>query len=134
LPPYEDIVLGGLGRLGEHLVLVEQQRPQEAKPQVFKSQIFKSQAFKVLRCGRALWDWIGSSAEQKLVDELPQEFAYPLQLVLDQALATGEPVTQHSRRVRGGMVETFEFLALPMSCRWGLTLIAAHVIKVGTPF
>jgi diguanylate cyclase (GGDEF)-like protein/PAS domain S-box-containing protein len=124
LPPYEDIVLGGLGRLGEHLVLIEQQRPQESKPH----------AFKVLRCGRALWDWIGSNAEQKLIDELPQEFAHPLQLVLDQALASGEPVTQHSRRVRGGMVETFEFLALPMSCRWGITLIAAHVIEVGTPF
>jgi diguanylate cyclase (GGDEF)-like protein/PAS domain S-box-containing protein len=43
-------------------------------------------------------------------------------------------VTQHSRRVRGGMVETFEFLALPLSCRWGITLIAAHVVQVGTPF
>jgi diguanylate cyclase (GGDEF)-like protein/PAS domain S-box-containing protein len=134
LPPYEEIVLGGLGRLGEHLVLVEQQASQDSKPQDSKPQDSKPQAFKVLRCGRALWDWVGSNVEQKLVDELPQEFAQPLRLVLDQALATGEPVTQHSRRVRGGMVETFEFLALPMSCRWGITLIAAHVIKVGTPF
>jgi len=124
LPPYEDIVLGGLGRLGEHLVLVEQQ----------PVQVFKPQAFKVLRCGRGLWDWIGSNVEQKMVEDLPQEFAQPLRLVLDQALQSGQPVTQHSRRVRGGMVETFEFLALPLSCRWGITLVAAHVIKVGTPF
>src|SRR5262245_46430858 len=76
LPPYEEVVLGGLGRLGEHLVLVEQQRQQDFKPQ----------AFKVLRCGRGLWDWVGSNVEQKLVDQLPQEFAQPLQLVVDQAL------------------------------------------------
>src|SRR3954471_14699716 len=104
LPPYEEIVLGGLGRLGEHLVLIEQPPPQ----------VFKPQAFKVLRCGRGLWDWVGSNVEQKMVDELPQEFAQPLRLVLDQALQSGKPVTQHSRRVRGGMVETFEFLALPL--------------------
>jgi diguanylate cyclase (GGDEF)-like protein/PAS domain S-box-containing protein len=124
LPPYEEIVLGGLGRLGEHLVLIEQQ----------PVQVFKPQAFKVLRCGRGLWDWVGSNVEQKMVDDLPQEFAHPLRLVVDQALQSGKPVTQHSRRVRGGMVETFEFLALPLSCRWGITLVAAHVIKVGTPF
>jgi PAS domain S-box-containing protein len=97
-------------------------------------QVFKPQAFKVLRCGRGLWDWVGSNVEQKMVDELPQEFAQPLRIVVDQALQSGRPVTQHSRRVRGGMVETFEFLALPLSCRWGITLVAAHVIKVGTPF
>jgi PAS domain-containing protein len=119
LPPYEEIVLGSLGRLGENLILVERQ---------------PSASLKVLRCGRGLWDWVGSDADRKHVDQLPQEFSAPLQLVLDLALSNGQPVTQHSRRVRGGMVETFEFLALPLSCRWGITLIAAHVIQVGTPF
>jgi diguanylate cyclase (GGDEF)-like protein/PAS domain S-box-containing protein len=119
LPPYEDIVLGGLGRLGENLVLIERQL---------------SGSFKILRCGRGLWDWVGANADQKCIEQLPQEFAVPLNLVLYQALNSAQPVTQHSRRVRGGLVETFEFLALPLSCRWGITLIAAHVIQVGTPF
>src|ERR1700754_2068257 len=81
LPPYEEIVLGGLGRLGEHLVLLERH----------PTQVFQPQAFKVLRCGRGLWDWVGSNAEHKSLDELPQEFTQPLALVLDQALQSGQP-------------------------------------------
>ena len=44
-PPYEDIVIGGLGRLAENLIVVERQAPGK---------------YKVLRCGRGLWDWTGS--------------------------------------------------------------------------
>jgi diguanylate cyclase (GGDEF)-like protein/PAS domain S-box-containing protein len=118
LPPYEDVVVGSLGRLAENLVVVER----------------KFGIFTILRCGRGLWDWIGPDANQKTVDQLTREFSAPLKLVLDRALESGQPVIQHARRVRGGMVETFEFLALPLSCRWGNTLLAAHIVKVGTPF
>jgi diguanylate cyclase (GGDEF)-like protein/PAS domain S-box-containing protein len=90
--------------------------------------------FQILRCGRGLRDWIGSDADQKPVGQLRRDFSEPLGFVLDHALKTSQPATSHARRVRGGMVETFEFLALPLACRWGKTLIAAHVIHVGTPY
>jgi EAL domain-containing protein (putative c-di-GMP-specific phosphodiesterase class I) len=47
---------------------------------------------------------------------------------------SGEPECEHARRVRGGMVETFELLVLSLWCRWGSTLLAVHIAEVGTPF
>ena len=119
LPPYEDIVLGSLGRLADRLLVVEGH---------------STDSFKILRCGRGIRDWIGADAEMKPVDSLPREFSGPMCAALQLALDTKEPVSQHARRVRGGMVETFELLALPLWCRWGSTLLAVHISEAGTPF
>jgi diguanylate cyclase (GGDEF)-like protein/PAS domain S-box-containing protein len=118
LPPFEEIVLGSLGRLAQNLLVLEK---------------LPTAGFKVIRCGRGLWDWVGNDAEQKSLDELAPDFAAPLKMVLDRAIESGAPALQHARRVRGGMMGTFEFLALPLSCRWNKTLVAAHVMQVGTP-
>lgn len=119
LPPYEDIVLGSLGRLARNLMVVER---------------LSSGMFKILIAGRGLLDWTNTDAAQKRIDQLPRDFSAPLQLVLARALESRLPVIQHARRVRGGMVETFELLGLPLSCRWGGTLLAVHVARIGTPF
>ena len=63
LPAYEDIVLGGLGRLADRLMVLERQA---------------SDDFKVLRCGRGLQRLLGPDADGKSVGELPREFAGPL--------------------------------------------------------
>jgi diguanylate cyclase (GGDEF)-like protein/PAS domain S-box-containing protein len=117
LPPYEDVVLGGLGRLADRLLVVESHSPD---------------TFKVLRCGRDVQDWLGS--DHKHIAQLPREFSGPLGATLERALKTSQPECEHARRVRGGMVETFELLVLPLWCRWGSTLLAVHVSEVGTPF
>jgi diguanylate cyclase (GGDEF)-like protein/PAS domain S-box-containing protein len=119
LPPYEDIVLGSLGRLADGLLVVEGDSPDN---------------FKVLRCGRGIHDWMGSDADHKRIAQLPREFAGPLSATLDRALKSNQPECEHARRVRGGMVETFELLVLPLWCRWGSTLLAVHVSQAGTPF
>jgi diguanylate cyclase (GGDEF)-like protein/PAS domain S-box-containing protein len=119
LPPYEDIVLGSLGRLADRLLVVEGQ---------------SSDTFKVLRCGRGIRDWLGSDTDHKLIARLPREFAGPLGATLERALKSGQPECEHARRVRGGMVETFELLVLPLWCRWGPTLLAVHISEAGTPF
>jgi len=119
LPAYEDIVLGGLGRLADRLMVLERQA---------------SDDFKVLRCGRGLQRLLGPDADGKSVGELPREFAGPLYVTLERALKTSQPESAHARRVSGGMVETFELLALPLWCRWGSVLLAAHVGEIGTPF
>jgi hypothetical protein len=59
LPPYEDIVLGSLGRLTDRPIVVEGQSPQ---------------TFKVLRCRRGIHDWLGADAEHKPIGRLPKEF------------------------------------------------------------
>ena len=119
LPPYEDIVLGSLGRLADRLLVVEGQ---------------SSDTFKVLRCGRGIRDWLGPDTDHKHIAQLPKEFSGPLTATLERALKSGQPESEHARRVRGGMVETFELLVLPLWCRWGSTLLAVHISEVGTPF
>ncbi len=119
LPPYEDIVLGSLGRLADRLLVVEGHSPD---------------TFKVLRCGRGVHAWLGSDTDGKHVSQLTKEFAGPLVSTLERALKSSQPECEHARRVRGGMVETFELLVLPLWCRWGSTLLAVHISEVGTPF
>jgi diguanylate cyclase (GGDEF)-like protein/PAS domain S-box-containing protein len=119
LAPYEEIVLGSLGKLADHLIVIEGDAPA---------------AFTVLRAGRRIAEWIGSNIDRKRVDELPRDCAIPLADILMQALQAGQPVGADARRVRDGMVETFEILAMPLSCRWGRTLLAVYVREHGTRY
>jgi diguanylate cyclase (GGDEF)-like protein/PAS domain S-box-containing protein len=116
LPPYEELVLGSLGKLADHLIVLEGEAPGH---------------FKVLRAGRSIVEWIGHAIDRTPLDALPRDCAAPLREILMRALQAGQPVATEARRVRDGMVETFELLALPMSCRWGSTLIAAYVREHG---
>jgi diguanylate cyclase (GGDEF)-like protein/PAS domain S-box-containing protein len=119
LPPYEEIVLGSLGKLADHLIVLEGDAPAR---------------FKVLRAGRRVVEWIGHAIDRMALADLPRDCAAPLGEILVQALQAGQPVATEARRVRDGMVETFEVLALPMSCRWGSTLLAAYVREHGTRY
>ena len=119
LPPYEEIVLGSLGKLADHLIVVEGGAPAD---------------FRVLRAGHAIAHWIGHEIERKPLAALPLDCAAPLAEILVQALAAGQPVGTHARRVRDGMVETFEVLAMPLHCRWGQTLIAVYVREHGARY
>jgi diguanylate cyclase (GGDEF)-like protein/PAS domain S-box-containing protein len=119
LPAYEDIVLGSLGRLADRLLVVEGD---------------SAGTFKVLRAGRGIRDWLGPELDHKCIAELPKEFSGPLVATLERALRGGQPESENARRVRGGMVQTFELLAMPLWCRWGSTLLAVHIAEAGSPF
>jgi diguanylate cyclase (GGDEF)-like protein/PAS domain S-box-containing protein len=109
LPPYEEVALGSLGRLADHLVLVG------GSPG----------AFRILRAGRVVRAWLGSDSEN--VDALSPDCSGPLIEVLMRAIDLVAPATGRAHRVRDGMVETHELLALPMACRWGGQLTAVCV-------
>jgi diguanylate cyclase (GGDEF)-like protein/PAS domain S-box-containing protein len=109
LPSYEDVALGSLGRLADHLVLVG------GGPVNFR----------ILRSGRSACDWLG--AEQGDVADLPPDCGGPLAEVLARAIKLGAPAGGRAHRVRDGLVETHELLALPMASRWGGLLIAVCV-------
>jgi diguanylate cyclase (GGDEF)-like protein/PAS domain S-box-containing protein len=112
LPQYEDVVLGSLGRLGDHLLLFAGAAPAE---------------FKVLRAGRKIRDWLGTDPRDKTLTELPRDCALALGEVLAQSIAAGVPVLHRMHRVADGMVETYEMLAFPMACRWGPPLAGVYV-------
>jgi diguanylate cyclase (GGDEF)-like protein/PAS domain S-box-containing protein len=111
LPQYEDVVLGSLGRLSDHLLLFEG-GPGD---------------FKVLRAGRKNREWLGSDPRGRTLDELPRDCAVALGDVLARSLAEGAPISSKMHRVADGMVATFEFLAFPLACRWGQTLTGVYV-------
>jgi diguanylate cyclase (GGDEF)-like protein/PAS domain S-box-containing protein len=119
LPAYEDIVLGSLGRLADRLLVVEGD---------------KADTFKILRAGRDIREWLGHDLDHHAITELPKEFSGPLVATLERAIKSNQPESENARRVRGGMVQTFELLAMPLWCRWGSTLLAVHIAEAGTPF
>jgi diguanylate cyclase (GGDEF)-like protein/PAS domain S-box-containing protein len=119
LPQYEDVVLGSLGRLGDHLILLEGGAPAE---------------FKVLRAGRKIRDWLGADLNDKRLKDLPRDCAMALGDVLQQAIAVSAPVPYRMHRVAEGMVETYEMLAFPMACRWGPPLLGVYVGEAATRY
>jgi diguanylate cyclase (GGDEF)-like protein/PAS domain S-box-containing protein len=119
LPQYEDVVLGSLGRLGDHLILLEGGSLTE---------------FKVLRAGRKIAEWLGADLPGKALKELPRDCAMALGDVLEQAIAASAPVPYRMHRVAEGMVETYEMLAFPMACRWGAPLLGVYVGEAATRY
>ena len=116
LPQYEDVVLGSLGRLGDHLLLIESGPDAE---------------FKVIRAGRKIREWLGDELRNRRLCELPRDCAIALGEVIAQSIAAGVPVPYKMHRVNDGMVETYEMLAFPMDCRWGPTLVGVYVGEAG---
>jgi len=112
LPPYEEVVLGSLGRLADHLLLVSGEA---------------SDTMRIMRGGRRIQEWIGTDIRGKLVGDLSADCAILLAEVLSQALQTGDVIQSLTHRVRDGVVETCDILALPLSCRWGAPLITVYV-------
>jgi PAS domain S-box-containing protein len=115
LPPYEDVALGGLGRLNEHLAIVrtnEQGR------------------LEILRAGRRFETWLGAKIDSALVDDLRADCALALTDCITIALQRQEPSRSMAHQVRDGFVETFDLMALPLKSLWGpplfLVLIKQH--------
>jgi hypothetical protein len=112
LPPYEEIVLGSLGRLADHLMLVSGEHPQ---------------SFTVLQAGHGIREWFGFDIRQRNINDLPPDCALSIGSAIAQALSAQEPTFSIAHRVRDGVVATYEILALPMSCRWGPPVVGAYI-------
>jgi hypothetical protein len=108
LPPYEEIVLGSLGRLADSLMLVGE----------------VPETPRVLQAGRHVLAWTGDNVQGSAIDDLPSDCRTILREVIAQSLHRSEPVFTIAHRVRDGLVEKYEVLALPMSCRWGPPVVA----------
>ncbi len=112
LPPYEEVVLGNLGRLADRFLFATGESPD---------------TFRVMQAGRYISDWLGAGIEGALVRDLPADCSLSLVDTLDQALRAREPVSAIAHRVRNGTVETCDVLALPLASRWGPPVVAAYV-------
>ena len=117
LPRYEDVMLGSLGRLADHIALLK-----------------NDGALQLSRSGRYVQKWLGEERWDIPVAELSPDCAMALSEAAASALASGRPHQASAHCVRDGMVRTYDVLALPTSSRWGATLVGAYVNERGAQY
>jgi diguanylate cyclase (GGDEF)-like protein/PAS domain S-box-containing protein len=118
LPRYEDVMLGSLGRLADHIVLMKD----------------NDGALEVSRTGRYIQKWLGDDRWDILLTALPPDCATALGEAAASALANSRPYLAMAHCVRDGLVQTYDILAFPTSSRWGGTLIGAYVNERGSQY
>ncbi|THD50878.1 MAG: EAL domain-containing protein [Bradyrhizobium sp.] len=111
LPRYEDVMLGSLGRLADHIVLLKD----------------NNNVLEVSRAGRYVQKWLGDDRWDIPVTALSPDCATALGEAAACAVANGRPYLSAAHCVRDGVVQTYDVLAMPTSSRWGSTLIGAYV-------
>jgi diguanylate cyclase (GGDEF)-like protein/PAS domain S-box-containing protein len=110
LPRYEDVMLGSLGRLADHIALVK-----------------GDDGFELSRSGRYVQNWLGDDRWDIPFAALAPDCATALGEAAASALENGRPHLAAAYCVRDGMVRTYDVLALPTFSRWRSTLIGVYV-------
>jgi diguanylate cyclase (GGDEF)-like protein/PAS domain S-box-containing protein len=118
LPRYEDVMLGSLGRLADHIALLKHNH----------------ETLEVSRTGRYVQKWLGDDRWDIPLAALPPDCATALGEAAASALANNRPYLAAAHCVRNGMVQTYDILALPTSSRWGGTLIGVYVNERATQY
>src|SRR4051812_49224698 len=118
LPRYEDVMLGSLGRLADHIVLLRH----------------KDGALAISHTGRYVQQWLNDERWDIPLSALPPDCATALGEAASSALHNGRPYLASAHCVRDGLVRTYDVLALPTSSRWGGTLIGAYVNERNTQY
>jgi diguanylate cyclase (GGDEF)-like protein/PAS domain S-box-containing protein len=118
LPCYEDVMLGSLGRLADHIILLKE----------------NNKTLEVSRTGRYIQKWLDDERWDIPVSALPPDCATALGEAAASALANSLPYLAVAHCVRGGVVQIYDVLALPTSSRWGGTLIGVYVNERATQY
>jgi diguanylate cyclase (GGDEF)-like protein/PAS domain S-box-containing protein len=111
LPRYEDVMLGSLGRLADHIGLLKD----------------TDGALGISRTGRYFQQWINDERWDIPLSALPPDCATAIGEAAANALANSRPYVATAHCVRNGLVRTYDVLALPTQSRWGGTLVGAYV-------
>jgi diguanylate cyclase (GGDEF)-like protein/PAS domain S-box-containing protein len=111
LPRYEDVMLGSLGRLADHIVLLRNNNGE----------------LTISHTGRYIQQWLNDDRWDIPLSALPPDCATALGEAASSAILNGRPYLASAHCVRDGLVRTYDVLALPTFSRWGGTLIGAYV-------
>jgi diguanylate cyclase (GGDEF)-like protein/PAS domain S-box-containing protein len=117
LPRYEDVMLGSLGRLADHIALLRYDG-----------------ALELSRSGRYVQKWLGDERWDISVAALAPDCATALIEATASALENGRPHLARAHCVRDGMVRTYDVLAMPTASRWSTTLIGAYINERGAQY
>jgi hypothetical protein len=118
LPRYEDVMLGSLGRLADHIVLIRHE----------------NDTLQLSRSGRYIQRWLGDERWDIPLSALSPDCATALSEAAVNAIRNGRPHLAVAHCVREGLVQTYDILALPTSSRWGSTLIGTYVNERSTQY
>ncbi|TFV48216.1 EAL domain-containing protein [Bradyrhizobium niftali] len=118
LARYEDVMLGSLGRLADHMMLLKRDHG----------------AFAVSRTGRYAQKWLGDERWDIPIEALPPDCVTALTEAAGNAIANSRPYLATAHSMRDGMVRTYDVLALPTFSRWGGTLVGAYVNERGAQY
>ncbi|WP_233022268.1 putative bifunctional diguanylate cyclase/phosphodiesterase [Rhodopseudomonas boonkerdii] len=115
LPGYEEVMLGSLGRMADHIVLLKS----------------RGDGYEISRSGRYVQQWLGDERWDIPLDVVPPDCARALTEAANCALQTGRPHLASTHCVRDGLVQTYDILALPTASRWGIRLVGAYINEQG---
>ncbi|MGP9811356.1 putative bifunctional diguanylate cyclase/phosphodiesterase [Rhodopseudomonas sp. NSM] len=115
LPSYEEVMLGSLGRLADHMALLQ----------------LAVAAPGVSRTGRYVQQWLGDERWDIPLDALSPDCAMALVQAASSALQNQRPHLCTAHFVRDGIVQKYVLLALPTTSRWGSTLVGVYVNEDG---
>src|SRR6202166_1070822 len=118
LPRYEDVMLGSLGRLADHIALLRHD----------------NDTLEISRSGRYIQKWLGDERWDIPLSALSPDCATALSEAAINAMRNGRPHLAVAHCVRDGLVQTYDILALPTSSRWGSTLIGTYVNERATQY
>jgi diguanylate cyclase (GGDEF)-like protein/PAS domain S-box-containing protein len=118
LPRYEDVMLGSLGRLADHIVLLSGDVG----------------FFAVSRTGRYAQKWLGDERWDIPMTALSPDCATILSEAATNAAKNNHPYLATAHCVRDGMVRTYDVLALPTVSRWGGMLVGTYVNERGAQY
>ena len=115
LPRYEDVMLGSLGKLADHIVLLRG----------------NEQVLEVSRTGRYIQKWLDDDRWDMPLSALSPDCATALGEAAANAIENHRPHLAAAHCVRDGVVRTYDVMALPTHSRWGGTLIGIYVNERG---
>ncbi|OQW57190.1 MAG: diguanylate cyclase [Proteobacteria bacterium SG_bin9] len=118
LPSYEEIMLGSLGRLSDHIALLKAD----------------DACLHVIRAGRYVQQWLGAEAYDVPVAGLVPDCALSFTETAASALKNRKPYLGAAHCARDGMMRVYDILAMPMRSRGGGTYVAIYVNERGTRF
>ncbi|CAN5297641.1 EAL domain-containing protein [soil metagenome] len=118
LPFFEDVMLGSLGRLADHVMLIKEQ----------------GAGLEISRAGRYVEQWLDSPVWDTPLDAFPPDCALILSEAVAHARQTGKPHLAAAYCVRDGLVQVYDVLALPLASRWGGVVVSAYVNRRGLQY
>ena len=118
LPFFEDVMLGSLGRLADHVMLIKDEGVE----------------FKVSRAGRYVEQWLETEISDTAVGAFPPDCALILSEAVANARRSSKPYLATAHCVRDGLVQIYDVFALPVASRWGGTMTSVYVNQRGVQY